>query len=266
MQHSGADKRLGDEAVVLRREVLGGGSLVLGALFLGGCKSSQSTAALPGPYWTSQPPTTAPAPVFQPTPAVASCPTTPPPVDTSVPMGVVPRSTWTGKGVSRPGDINPMNGIRRITVHHDGLPPTTLRTNAQVAARIEVIRSSHVSGRGWADIGYHYLIDPQGRVWEGRSIRYQGAHVKDQNENNMGVLVLGNFEMQSPSPAALSSLDRFVADQMRRYGVPMSRVRTHQELAPTECPGRNLQMYMVRTRGGGGQMAALAGSNGFAQR
>ena len=141
----------------------------------------------------------------------------------------------------------------RITVHHDGMDRfrSTLRSDA--ADRLERIRHAH-RGRRFGDIGYHYLIDPAGRVWEGRSLAWQGAHVKAQNENNLGICVLGNFELQSPTSASLDTLDRFVRAQMERYRVPTIRLRTHQEMAPTLCPGRNLQRHMVAARQRGGEL------------
>jgi hypothetical protein len=79
--------------------------------------------------------------------------------------------------------------------------------------------------------------------------------VRDHNENNLGVLVLGNFDEQAPTSAALTALDQFVADRMRAYRVPVGRVLTHQEISPTACPGRSLQGYMVATRSVRGRMA-----------
>lgn len=250
---------VGSSAPVSRREVIAGGSLLLGSMLIAGCGQSKISGTLPGPYWAD------PGPQTQVTNAIPSLPmpTAPtrtpqaPPVDTT-PQGIVSRSQWTRTGVARPFDINPMNGVRRITIHHDGMPPTTLNNSSRVAARIEQIRQSHVGGRGWADIGYHYIVDPQGRVWEGRALRYQGAHVKDQNENNLGILVLGNFDVQTPSSSALASLDKFVVTQMQRYNISLSNVRTHQERDQTACPGRMLQSYMVRTRSGSGAMLGLA--------
>lgn len=254
-----------------RREIVVGGSLLFGSLFLAGCGGSKQATALPGPYWADPnadraivnalPPPVAVAPVpsqpqFRPAPA---------PVDNAPLPGIVSRSQWTRSGIARPRDINPMNGVRRITIHHDGMPPVTLNNSAAVAQRIEQIRNSHVIGRGWADIGYHYIVDPQGRVWEGRSISKQGAHVKDQNENNLGILVLGNFDRQTPTQAALASLDKFVANQMQRYNIGISQVRTHMERDSTSCPGRGLQSYMVRTRSGSGTLYAMASRAGLAR-
>lgn len=175
-------------------------------------------------------------------------------VATGLPGGVIPRTRWAkyGPDVSQ---ADPMQFIEKITIHHDGMPPTELHGMDQCARQIESIRRGHRSN-GWADIGYHYVIDPDGRVWEGRPIALQGAHVKEYNPHNMGILVLGNFEEQQPTSQALSSLDRFVATQMHQYRVPLNRVFTHQELASTACPGRNLQRYMERTRSRGGAIAS----------
>lgn len=170
------------------------------------------------------------------------------------PVGVLARRQWT-RATTKSSEADAMVRVQRITVHHDGMPPVSLHTRSAVVNRLELIRRSHVNRRGWADIGYHFVVDPFGNVWEARPLIYQGAHVKDHNERNMGVMVLGNFEEQRPTAAALSALDGFLRGQMNRFGVPLSRVLTHQELAPTACPGRSLQRHMVAVRHGSGALA-----------
>lgn len=234
-----------------RREVVGGG-VTLGLLALAGCRSNSSAEALPAPV--------RPAPELAQTPPVRPGPA--PLSHRPVPLGsepsVLPRSAWTRVGVARPQDINPLGGVVRITIHHDGMDTFTATDSAAAAQRIETIRHAHVNGRRFADIGYHYIVDPAGRVWEGRSIRYQGAHVQDHNENNLGVMCLGNFDNQAPTRAQQAALDAFIAGQMRRYRVPITRVHTHQELMPTACPGRNLQRYLIASRSTGGSMRLAA--------
>ena len=147
-----------------------------------------------------------------------------------------------------------MGRVNKITIHHEGSSPFYSTNQGDVARRLESIRAGHVS-KGWADIGYHYVIDPAGRVWQGRPTSLQGAHVKDENPGNLGVMVLGNFESQRATPAQLATLDQFVASQMRQYGVSVRNVYTHRELRPTACPGRSLQAYMLQTRASAGRMA-----------
>lgn len=253
---------------------------LLGIAYLTGCDRTRSTggdlvaSGEPDIIWPDPPQlpatgyptqTTAPIerpPVYQPGPITPPAPPTPREI-VQLPEGVLPRSQWTRAGVARPQSIYALGGVNRITIHHDGMDAFTSTGFAQCAGRIETIRQSHINrsakgGGKWADIGYHYIIDPMGRVWEGRSIAYQGAHVQDKNENNLGILCLGNYERQSPSRATMAQLDRFVASQMRRYNVPLSRVYTHRELNPTECPGRSLQSYLVRSRSRGGGLAMAA--------
>lgn len=234
---------------VSRRALIQGG-LALGLWSLAGCKGPRPAVAdaLPGPVEGGLTPPM-PAPIAPP----------PAPVATPTYSGVImPRSAWTSTVGPARRNVKPMNGVRRITVHHEGSTVFTAQDERVVAARIESIRNAHLGrrtkGEPWADIGYHYVIDPQGRIWEARSTQYQGAHAEDENEHNIGVMVLGNFERQQPTPAALATLDRFVVEQMRRYNVPITRVFTHQELGRTSCPGRGLQGHMLAARGPGGMI------------
>lgn len=220
---------------------------------LAGCANNRHSTRLPDPPWPETAALRKPPIADGPPPTIRPAQ---PVVGTAGFGGIIrARREWTLRGVDKPTQINPMNGVRRITVHHDGMQPVQLATPSQIARRIELIRNSHVNGRNWADIGYHYVIDPRGEVWEARPLRFQGAHVADQNEHNIGVLVLGNFDKQHVTREATQTLDGFVASLMRKHGVPISRVKTHQELATTGCPGVSLQRYMISTRARGGGLA-----------
>ncbi len=166
---------------------------------------------------------------------------------------VIPRSAWAQAGpiIAR---ADPMLPVNKVTVHHDGMSPFFSTTQADAMRRLESIRKAHV-GQGWADIGYHFSIDPAGRVYACRPLSLQGAHVKDQNPGNLGVMVMGNFEAQQPTPAALTSLESFVGGLMRQYRIGTRSIFTHRELASTACPGRNLQTRMVQARAAGGKLA-----------
>lgn len=168
--------------------------------------------------------------------------------------GVMSRASWT-RAQPKMWDANPMGRVSRITIHHDGMSPFVSTSAEAAAQRLEAIRQAHVGANGWADIGYHYVVDPAGRVWEARPVNLQGAHVKDNNEQNIGVMVLGNYEQQSPTNASTKSMEDFVASLMRRHRVPVGRVYTHQELRATACPGRSLQRVMESTRSRGGTLA-----------
>lgn len=232
---------------IARRQFIQVGLSTSAVLLLAGCEGSGgSTASLPGPSWPAESKRRAAEP-SRPAPTSGGSPTA------GVPQGVIARTEWTR---ARPivALADPMGRIDKITVHHEGSTAFYATAKGDVARKLESIRNAHLS-RGWADIGYHYIIDPAGRVWQGRPLNLQGAHVKDGNPGNLGVMVLGNFEIQRPTAAQFSTLDQFVAYQMRQYRVSIRSVYTHQELRPTACPGRSLQAYMRQTRAMGGRMA-----------
>lgn len=159
---------------------------------------------------------------------------------------VMPRSAWarTGPTLSL---ANPMGRINRITIHHDAMDAGGVRSVSEAGHRLLSIQRVHLD-YGWADIGYHYAIDPLGNVWAGRPVHLQGAHVKDWNEHNLGIMLMGNFMHERPTAAALASLARLVSSESARYRVPASMIRTHRELSATACPGDNLQREVHASR------------------
>lgn len=233
-----------------RRTLIGGVGLALGAL-LSGCASGGKGSNI-AMRWPDQEPELN---KLKPVPPSYNAPSSPSTSRAIANKGVIPRTRWATQA-PKWSMSKPLNGISRITVHHDAFTSVGLTRERDVAARIESIRRAHRQrGSEWVDIGYHYIVDPAGRVWEGRPISIEGAHVSKTNEHNLGICVLGNFDEQRPTSDALSTLDSFVAYQARQYRVSMRNVYTHQELKPTACPGRNLQRYMVETRSGRGRMA-----------
>ncbi len=164
-------------------------------------------------------------------------------------LGALARSRWT-RAQPDLRSTSPMNGIGRITVHHEGHTPVYFSDTDSTIQRLEAIRRTHVERFGWADIGYHYIIDRAGRLWTGRDIRLQGAHARRENEHNIGVMLLGNFGTQTPTDAQYRALHRTLNLLMSHYRVPVSNLYTHRELPnqATACPGDHLQQHMVRVR------------------
>lgn len=144
---------------------------------------------------------------------------------------------------------DPMGKITRITIHHAGMGVEEEMPIEDVKAKLRLIQKSHQNHRHWADIGYHFIIDCSGNLWEGRPLAYQGAHAGNNkaNKGNVGICVMGNYDLQKPAAAQVSALRWLVADLMKRYGLPITKVYTHMEISAaygfgvTDCPGRHLQ-------------------------
>lgn len=162
---------------------------------------------------------------------------------------ILSRARWTSlKPI--PNRVQSMSGVRRITVHHEGWTPVYFTDMDETIARLAQIRKVHVKDRGWGDIGYHFVIDRGGRVWEARPIMYQGAHAGPNGANlhNVGVMLLGNFDKQRPSEEQFAALVYMLRYLRGHYRVNTREIFTHQELNPTRCPGKVLQAQMVALR------------------
>lgn len=158
----------------------------------------------------------------------------------------MPRSAWT-REQPRVALADRMGRIERITIHHDAMDAAGFSTAEQARERLSDIRRAHTNN-GWADIGYHYVIDPTGTIWAARPVQLQGAHVRDWNEHNLGIMLMGNFMHERPTPQALASLRALVRSESARYRVGASRITTHRELAVTACPGDSLQRAIELAR------------------
>ena len=133
----------------------------------------------------------------------------------------------------------------RITLHHLGMDVTTVTAESEVKRCLDGVLGGHLR-RHFGDVGYHFLIDYAGRVWEGRLLSYWGAHVANHNERNIGIVLLGNFEQQRPSRAQLRSMERLVAVVRSHYAIPRGQIYGHIDLGQTLCPGKYLYPRVQR--------------------
>jgi LysM repeat protein len=152
-----------------------------------------------------------------------------------------PRATWTKQPVvvSR---TTPMGGTpNRITVHHSG-DKEDLRADSVTWLR--QVDLNHIRGinhpEPWACIAYHFIIDANGRVYEGRPLKYQGAHAGNPVDNrlNIGICLMGNFEEQRVPPAQRTALLNTLDRLCLQYGINRTAVFGHKHFKGTECPGR----------------------------
>ncbi len=147
------------------------------------------------------------------------------------------------------GNLEPMGRPTRLTIHHSAMYFRDT-SPATCAAQIQAIQRDHMRNRGYGDIGYHYLVDPSGRVWEGRDLRYQGAHASgDNNVQNIGVCLLGNFMRgrsgQGPTQAQIAAMRTLVAGLMQRYSFGPEGLHCHSDFKATECPGPLLEPHVA---------------------
>jgi hypothetical protein len=118
----------------------------------------------------------------------------------------------------------------RITIHHTATP------SDRPADRVRAIDADH-RRRGWDGIGYHLLVAEDGAVFFGRPLDRQGAHVRGENEGNLGIALIGDYVDHAPPEAALCAVCRLLAWARETWGIGRAAVYFHRDLAATECPG-----------------------------
>lgn len=157
---------------------------------------------------------------------------------------IYPRSTWTRQKVGKIPD-DPVK--TRIVLHHTAHFVTEAEKrltgraswNAAVAhARGALKFHTHI--RGWKDVGYHYMIDWEGRILEGRPVELLGAHVEKHNTGSIGIVLMGDLSRQRPTAKQVASLKALLAWLMDEYHIPPSRIGGHYQMKYTICPGTYL--------------------------
>ncbi len=158
------------------------------------------------------------------------------------------RHEWT-RISPNPERLREANGSSydRITVHHAGMDIIRATSERAVVGHLDGVLGAHL-GRRFGDVGYHFIIDYAGRVWEGRSLAFWGAHVSGQNDHNIGIVLLGNFERQRPSREQLATMDRLVPLLQNRYRMRKREVYGHIDLGQTLCPGKYLYPAVRRLK------------------
>ena len=186
---------------------------------------------------------------------------------------IVRRSSW-GASRCRPRTTPAYGEVKAAYVHH------TVSLNGYSASRsasmVLGICLFHRNGNGWNDIGYGFLVDRFGRVFEGRgggvTAPVVGAHAGGFNGESTGIAVLGNYTSAAPPRAAMSSLARLLAWKLSLHGVPalgrvsvtsvggpaarwragtrvkVNRISGHRDVDFTSCPGAALYRRLPALR------------------
>jgi hypothetical protein len=177
---------------------------------------------------------------------------------------ITPRSGWSADESIRRNMPVYAPDLRLALVHHTA--GSNGYTRAEAPAIVKAIQLYHVKGNGWNDIGYNFLVDRFGQVFEGRFggiVRnVVGAHAAGFNTGSVGVSVLGEYSSLSVSPQARDALERLLAWRLDvahldpattltylsggnarfRAGIPvfLRAVSGHRDTGFTDCPGSRL--------------------------
>ncbi|MEA2451053.1 MAG: hypothetical protein QOG63_2985 [Thermoleophilaceae bacterium] len=195
------------------------------------------------------------------------------PVTNAPAPSIVPRSSW-GASRCKPRDTPSYGDVRVAYVHH------TVSVNgysrSQSASMVLGICLFHRNGNGWDDMGYNFLVDRYGTVFEGRAggvdAPVLGAQAGGFNSESTGVAMIGNYTGSAPPRVAMKSLARLLAWKLSLHGVPatghvkvtsaggsstgyaagqkvrVNRISGHRDVDQTACPGAALYSRLPALR------------------
>ena len=148
-------------------------------------------------------------------------------------------------------------------------------TRAEVPGILRSIYAYHTQSRGWSDVGYNFLVDRFGRIWEGRyggvDRPVVGAHTLGYNDDAFAMSAIGNFELVQPSQAMIEAYAALFAWKLSLHGVTATSskqyvtkryfqaINGHRDAASTACPGKYLYAKIPEIRGWPGGAAGWAG-------
>lgn len=135
-------------------------------------------------------------------------------------------------------DLVPRLNTSRIVIHHTG--------GADIDAYAEQIHTWHLE-KGYAGIGYHFVIRKNGDIERGRPLWTVGAHAYGANSDSIGIHLSGDFTYNAPSKEQIESAALLIANLCEQYSIPFDRrhILGHREVDPaglsgTSCPGNML--------------------------
>jgi hypothetical protein len=156
--------------------------------------------------------------------------------------------------------------VRKFAIHHTA----SSDGGANPAASIRAIYRYHADTLGWGDIGYNYLIDRNGLIYEGRAggPNTVAAHSGLHSAGADGIALLGTFEDVRPSEPMMTALARLIAWRARTQGIDprgssqfvdrvLPNVFAHRDVAVTDCPGDAVYALLPGVRQ---QAASLMGA------
>ncbi|SDS13861.1 FG-GAP-like repeat-containing protein [Jiangella sp. DSM 45060] len=183
------------------------------------------------------------------------------------------RAQW-GADESMRADPPSYGEARGAFVHHT--VSANAYSSADVPALIRSIYVYHVRSRGWNDIGYNFVIDRFGRIWEGRyggvDRAVIGAHTQGYNDDAFAASALGTYENTAPPSVMLGAYARLFGWKFRIHGIrPLRQVNYdgeawpaiagHRDAAATACPGDALYARLNTIRSGTLRQMGIGGDS-----
>ncbi|NED04585.1 N-acetylmuramoyl-L-alanine amidase [Streptomyces sp. SID6648] len=243
--------------------------------------TAESPSPTPPASPTPAPSTASPSPSASPTttPTGSPSPTVPPAPPSTVPQPpIVSRTAWQADESLNSEAPDYLDGVKAVFVHHTA--QTNTYSCADSAAIVRGLHAYHVTSQGWKDLGYNFVVDKCGTVFEGRKggvdRPVMGAHTYGFNRDTTGIAVIGMYTETQAATAATTAVARVAAWKLGQYqgdpagsvlltagangknfagktftagqAYPFQQISGHRDGFNTECPGGSLYAQLPAVR------------------
>ena len=167
---------------------------------------------------------------------------------------IISRSEW---GAKKPVGEGKKHKIRYITIHHTA---TVRKPDVEIATKMRNLQAfsqrddkldTGKAKPAWFDVPYHYYIAMDGKIAEGRQIKYAGDTNTEYDPTGHALVVLeGSFNKEQPTAEQVDSMKKIVLWLARKYNVSAEDIKGHDNYAKTGCPGENLKKLFPELRKG----------------
>jgi hypothetical protein len=158
--------------------------------------------------------------------------------------GLVTREEWGSNPKPIPEDRRHVPAV--ITLHHAGV---LWKVEDDPMKKIVALQSWGQRDKNWPDVPYHFLIAPDGRVFEGRDWNFQPeSNTQYELKGVLNIQLWGDLDKQRVSPEQLRAVVDLCAWASRRFGIDPGTIRGHNDAAPgqTTCPGLDFHRYVAQ--------------------
>lgn len=150
--------------------------------------------------------------------------------------------------------------IQKIIIHHTA-DNKSIQNGKSPESIMRAMYTYHANGKGWGDVGYHFVISPDGAIFEGKAGGdfIVGGHTYCANTQTIGIALMGNFEETIPPIAQTESLKNLLTSLSQKYQIDLgeysafhgkydSNLLGHKDFVATACPGQNLYSQLSNLR------------------
>lgn len=175
----------------------------------------------------------------------------------SPPITVLSAESWNSQPDPFPASYE--HEPRIVLIHHAGVH---WKDDDDPVKKLQGLQAWGKRDRGWADVPYHFLIAPDGRIFEGRDMKYKpDTNTNFDTTGYINVQLWGHLDEQPLPDAQLEATVRLTAQLAEQLNMPTDQIVTHRDVAPgqTSCPGDhfyihfasgNFQQWVTQARNG----------------